>query len=238
MNVFNRIVMVLLILGLLGLAVSLLINPQSVLQIGVDTLTRAQESIVFTDANWNVYYRVGMGIVALVLLILLLLEIRRTHKKSVRIKTEGNGKARIGVESVTQSLAYRIDELPGVRDAKPHITSRGKDVSVAIDLHTSPTVNVPTVTGDIVKLAHEIIETQLGVKIHGQVEVNVAHEPFPRGTMAPVAGKKDDQVKPASEPLIPPVSRPAPVTPPAQGTASRPVSDEAAFDQDQETASK
>jgi len=234
MNVFNRIVMVLLILGLLVLAVLLLVNPQSVLQVGADTLTRAQESIVFSDSNWNMYYRVAVGVVALVLLILLILEIRRTHKKSVRIKTEGNGKARIGVESLTQSLAYRIDELPGVREAKPRITSRGKDVSVAIDLHTSPTVNVPAVTGDIVKLAHEIIETQLGVKIHGQVEVNVAHEPFPRGTMAPTGGKNGGEAKPAPEPLIPPMSRPAPVAPPAQGAASRPVSDEAAFDQDEE----
>ncbi len=236
MNVFNRIVMVLLILGLLGLAALLLINPLSVLQTGADALSRAQDSVLFSDANWNIYYMVGVGVVALVLLILLILEVRRTRKKSVRIKTEGDGKARIGVESVTQSLAYRIDELPGVRDAKPRITSRGKDVSVAIDLHTSPTVNVPAVTGDIVKLAHEIIETQLGVKIHGQVEVNVAHEPFPRGTMAATGGKGGGEVKPAPEPLIPPVSRPAPVAPPAQGTASRPVSDDTAFDQDEEKA--
>lgn len=233
MNVFNRVVMVLLILSLLGLAVLMLINPQGVLQIGADALSRAQESVVFSDANWHVYYLVGVGVVALLLLILLILETRRTRQKTVRIKTEGNGKARIGVESVTQSLAYRIDELPGVRDAKPRITSRGKDVSVVIDLHTSPTVNVPTVTADIVKLAHDIIETQLGVKIHGQVEVNVSHEPFPRGTMVPTAGKREGEVKPAPEPLIPPVSRPAPVAPPAQETASRPVSNQVTLDQDQ-----
>ncbi|MFO7696999.1 MAG: alkaline shock response membrane anchor protein AmaP [Anaerolineae bacterium] len=209
MNVFNRIVMVLLILGLLALSAVMFFTPQIAMDNAVAALSSVRDSALFSDAGLNTYYLVGVAIIGLVLLILLILEIRKTRQKSVRIKTEGNGKARIGVDSVVQSLAYRIDELPGVRDAKARVTSRGNDVAVAIDLNTSPTVNVPAVTAQIVNLAHEIIETQLGVKIHGKVEVNVAHEPFPRGTMAGTAPKPEALEKPRSEAAIPPLSRPS-----------------------------
>lgn len=213
MNVFNRIVMVLLILGLLALSAVMFLTPQTAMDNVVAAISDLRSGTLFT-AGLSTYYLVGVAAVALVLFILLILEIRKGRQKSVRIKTEGNGKARIGVDSVVQSLAYRIDELPGVRDAKARVTSRGTDVTVAVDLHTSPTVNVPAVTAQIVNLAHEIIETQLGVKIHGKVEVNVAHEPFPRGTMAGTP-RPEAVGKARPETAIPPVSMPGPRQAPA-----------------------
>jgi hypothetical protein len=215
-------VMVLLILGVLALAAVMIITPQSAMDIAAKGLKNAQESAVFSEASQNTYYIVGIAILALLLFILLILEVRKTRKKSVRIKTEGNGKARIGVDSVVQSLAYRIDELPGVRDAKARVTSRGNDVTVAVDLNTSPTVNVPSVTAQIVRLAHEIIETQLGVKIHGKVEVNVAHEPFPRGTMAPGAPTPRQEPRPKADAMIPPAAT-SPRTAPTTGPESYPT---------------
>lgn len=217
MNVFNRIVMVLLILGLLALSAVMFFTPQIAMDNTVAAISGLRDSALF-ESGQNTMYLAGVAVIALVLFILLILEIRKSRQKSVRIKTEGNGKARIGVDSVVQSLAYRIDELPGVRDAKARVTSRGNDVAVAVDLHTSPTVNVPAVTAQIVNLAHEIIETQLGVKIHGKVEVNVAHEPFPRGTMAGTAPRPEAAAKARPESVIPPVS----VAGPRQPTAPRP----------------
>ena len=75
MNVFNRIVMVLLILGLLGLAALLLINPLSVLRWG-DALP-CGDSVLPTPTG--IYYMVGVGVVALVF-DPPHLEIRRTRK--------------------------------------------------------------------------------------------------------------------------------------------------------------
>ncbi|MBC7236858.1 MAG: hypothetical protein H5T69_13545 [Chloroflexi bacterium] len=102
-------------------------------------------------------------------------------------------------------MEYRIDELPGVRSANTHIVSRGRDVDVAIDLDTSPSVNIPVLTDQIVNLAHEIVEKQLGVKIHGKVNIRVRHEPYPRGTMPTT-------VPLGEEPIVPPgrVQAPAP----------------------------
>jgi hypothetical protein len=214
MNVFNRIVMVLLILALMALGVLLITMPLRAIDTLADVIASTRGLSVFTDNALYTYFVIGVGLLVVFLFILLILELRQPRQKTVRIRTEGDGRARIGVESVTQSLAYRIDELPGVRNARPRINSRGNDVDVAIDLDTSPSVNVPSVTGEVVKLAHEIIETQLGVKIHGPVQVNVSHEPFPRGTMAPGAGTAVG-VETGSLPVVPPPTRRPPVVPPA-----------------------
>ena len=183
MNIFNRIVMVLGLLALLVLAAVLLWDP--VYMVGV---ARANldffEQLLYQDQSYYAILGVLIGIVVLCL-ILLFLELRRSRKKTVRIRAAGAGKAQLGIESVAQSLQFRIDELAGVREVHPKVISRGKDVKVIIDLDTSPSVNIPVLTEQIIDLCHDIIEGQLGVKIHGKVQVNVHHQPYPRGTLPP-----------------------------------------------------
>jgi hypothetical protein len=185
MNTFNRIVMVVLILVLLAVAVLVLTMPWEVARV----LRQSGEFLsdaIYDDTFYFTMIAVA-AVVAFLLLVLLWLELRRRRRKTVRIKTEGRGRASLGVESVEQSLEYRIDELAGVRDVNTRIKSRGRDVDVNINLNTSPSVNVPVLTQQIVDLAHDIIEGQLGVKIHGKVHIDVKHEPYPRGTMPPTA---------------------------------------------------
>lgn len=186
MNTFNRIVIVVLLLALMALVVGLLLAPFDLLRIGKLTLQALEDLLLYAPTFYPWY--VGVLVALLVLfLVVFYLEIRKTRKRTVLIQSGSDGLAYIDVQSVVNSLAYRIDELPGVRDVRPRIISYGKNVKVIVDLHTSPTVNVPAITAQIVNLAHEIVESQLGVKIRGKVRVNVTHEPFPRGTLAPGA---------------------------------------------------
>jgi hypothetical protein len=140
------------------------------------------EDGLFEEQFFYIFLAVTGGL-ELILLILLWLELRRHRKKSVRVDIEGGGRAKLSTSSVAQSLEYRIDELPGVREVKPKIKSRGKNVDVIIDLDTSPSVNIPVLSAKVVELCRDILEGQLGVNIHGKVQVNVKHEPYPRGTM-------------------------------------------------------
>lgn len=218
MNVFNRIVMIIGILIWLFVVLVLMVRPLDAVEWVRSWLGFYEDSLL---APTNFYY-IYLGVLAaieLLLLILLWLEIRRVRRRLVRITTQSGGTAELGVQSVAQSLEYRIDELAGVRRVETHITSRGRDVEVAIDLDTSPSVNIPVLTDQIVALAHEIVEKQLGVKIHGKVNIRVSHEPYPRGTM-PASGAMGE------EPVVPP-SRPtaeaAPATAPAKVEVKQPV---------------
>ncbi len=207
MRIFNRIVVIVGILLLLFVALVLIIRPLEAIDWLRMWLNYVEESIF--DAN---FYYIYLGVLAgliVILLILLWLEIRRPRRKTVLIKTQGGGTAELGTESVAQSLEYRIDELAGVRNVMTHVTSRGRDVDVSIDLDTSPSVNIPVLTEQILSLTREVVEKQLGVPIHGRINLRVRHEPYPRGTME-VSGAMGD------EPLVPPGRiKPAPAPKPS-----------------------
>ena len=215
MNTFNRVAFIVILLVFIGLALALLLFPIQSLGFATDNLATLQDNLL-VDNTAFLWYVLAVVLFLLLCLVLLYLEIRPSRKRTVLIRTEREGKVRIGVDSVAQSLGNRIDELPGVRDVRPQVISRGPDARVVVDLRTSPTVNVPEVTNGIIELVHQILEDQLGVRIRGDVEVNVAHEPFPRGTLAPgTTSRPTAEREPAREPVEEqprqPVEEPRPV---------------------------
>lgn len=204
MNIVNRIVMVLAILLGLFVVLFVMIRPIDAVDLVRANLDYFAQGL-FDDQSFFIFLA-ATGALEFVLLVLFWLELRRPRRKTVRIKTKGGGTAQLGVQSVAQSLEYRIDELAGVRKVRPSITSRGRDIRVAIDLDTSPSVNIPVLTDQIMDLCHDIVERQLGVKIHGKVKINVRHEPYPRGTMPPTTPMGEEPIVPppvAMEPAAP-----------------------------------
>jgi len=221
MNAFNRIVMVLGIIVWIAIVAYVVLLPLDAVGVARSALDIFERSL-FDDVFFT-YFLIGCGVVLLILLVLLWLELRRPRRRTVRIRTQGPGNAQLDVESVAQSLEYRIDELSGVRQVRTHVKSRGKDVEVSLDLDTSPSVNIPVLTEQVVNLARDIVEDQLGLKLHGKVRVNVKHEPYPRGTM-PVtrAQERESGAHPALvEPVLPRATE-RPAAKPAEPT-SKPV---------------
>lgn len=216
MNVFNRIVIILDILILMTLVVVIMLSPVYVVDLATFNLELFREAVF----DYRFYYVIGGGgVLLLILLILLWLEVRRPRHKMVRIRAKGRGNAQLGVESVMQSLEYRIDELPGVRKVEPSVVSRGRDARVILNLDTSPSVNIPMLTEQVVEMAHDILGGQLGLKVRGKVRVNIKHEPYPRGAM-PSLGVADrpsvstERPAPVSRPLAEP--EPMPLQPSEQ----------------------
>lgn len=181
MNVFNRIVMVLAIIVCLVVLAVLMVFHLDTIAVARGYLDVAEKGLY--DSQFYTIFIAACGVLLFLLLILLWLELRRPRRRTVQIKTATGSNAQLGIQSVSQSLEYRIDELAGVRKVQSHIVSRGHNVDVTIDLDTSPSVNIPVLTDQIVGLSRDIIESQLGIKIHGPVKVNIRHEPYPRGTM-------------------------------------------------------
>ncbi len=221
MNVFNRIVMCILIL--LSLAAAVFLFATHVY--GLETIGNAVNALrdaLYADPMIFYAFLAATGLWAVLMIVLFILEVRRPRRKFVRIRTKSGGKAQLGVESVMQSLEYRIDELAGVRKVHPRIISHGRDVEVIVDLDTSPSVNVPVLTDQVVDLCHSIVEEQLGVKIRGKVVVNVRHEPYPRGTMPPT-GPLGEAAIATTPTLTQARPRPAPTARPAPAPTVEPV---------------
>jgi len=181
MNVFNRIVMILGVLFWIALVVFTMLDPLSVIYFTSGNLDYYEQAL-FDEQSYYMFIA-GGGVLLLILLILLWLEIRHRRYKTVRIRSKGKGTGELAIDSVVQSLKYRVDELPGVRKVRPRVTSHGRDVGITLGLDTSPTVNIPVLTEQVVKLCQDVVEGHLGLKIRGKVRVSISHEPYPRGAM-------------------------------------------------------
>lgn len=207
MNVFNRIVMIILIIALIAGGVYLLLRPMDVLNFGASGIKVLQDQVY--SSRFFLFFAIGVGILLFILLLLFWLEVKRVHFRVARVQTKGKSNAWLGIQSIAQSLEYRIDELAGVRSVKPKVTSFGRDVEVFIGLDASPAVNVVALTDQVTQVCSDVIETQLGLKIRGKVLIHVSQEPYPR---APLTGSVlPEEPKASVAPTVNPGSR----TPPA-----------------------
>ncbi|MHB1354716.1 MAG: Asp23/Gls24 family envelope stress response protein [Anaerolineae bacterium] len=196
MNVFNRIIMLILIIAMIAGGVYLLLRPMDVLNLIAGGIKVLQDQIY--DARFFMFFAIGGGIFLFILLLIFWLEIKRVHFRIARVQTKGKNNTWLGIQSIAQSLEYRIDELSGVRSVKPKVTSYGKDVEIYIALDASPTVSIVALTDQVTQMVSEVIETQLGLKIRGKVLIQVSQEPYPR--LPASGGILPDESKPTVTP--------------------------------------
>ncbi len=59
----------------------------------------------------------------------------------------------------------------------PVVRTRGASVDVDLNLQTAPDVDVAMKTEEVVAVARDVIETQMGLQLN-KVKVNIDHAPF------------------------------------------------------------
>ncbi len=185
MNVFNRVVMVLLLLAVILVVAVVAIAPEPTFYLLAALFQRTHEIIVQYNqpgGNWALFAAgrviVG-GFIALLCLILLWLELRRPRRKTIRVEKMAGGEAHITIESIAQRLAYNIDRLPDIVKVSPHIIGRARQVDLVLNLETSPEIDVPMKTEEVLQVTRQVIGEQMGLKL-GKVQVKIKHAPFPK----------------------------------------------------------
>jgi hypothetical protein len=184
MNVFNRVIMILLILILIVLVAVIAIAPLQSL-----TFTTQLSRWLYQNADsyvngpdWAIFAAgrvVVGGAVVVVCLILLWLELRRPRKKTIRAQKMAGGEAHITIDSIAQRLAYNIDQLPDVIRVSPRITGRSRGVDIDLLLETSPDIDIPMKTEEVMQVTREVIVERMGLKL-GNVQVQIKHAPYPK----------------------------------------------------------
>ena len=203
MNVFNRVLVIILLLGLIAVLLVIAVLPTSFIAwlqavgTGADALMEAPV----------VYIRLGVTAVLLVVaVVLLVLEVRRSKRSTVTVTQAGGSMVELGTESVARSLEYHVGQVPGVVKVLPAVTSQGKLVRVVLDLELDPLADLRAKSEEIVQLTQELLQGKLGLKLaSGGLRVKVRQAPYSRqGTgTEPPAGQ------------VPPT---VPTEPPAAGT--------------------
>jgi hypothetical protein len=183
MNVFNRTVAILLLVAIIVLAAVFVIVPRDTLHVvAVYADWLYDEAVDYGNANPLPFaaLRVIIGGAAIIVcLFVLWLELRRPRKKTIRAQKLEGGEAFITTDSVEQRLAYNIDQLPEVIRVSPQVNSRARGVDLDLLVETSPEIDVPMKTEEIMQVAREVIVERMGLKL-GKVQVKIKHAPYPK----------------------------------------------------------
>ncbi len=222
MNVFNRVVMVLLALAALAAAFIFTVWPATWLWLGQQTYGYAQSS--------RLAYTLGGILAMLVCGLILLLEVRRPRRaKYVVVDRVAGGEARISVESVARRLNYEVDLLQDVSEAKSEVVAKGRELKVILDVLMSPDVDIPMKTDEVIETARRVIEEQMGLKLAGKpkdaIKVNIHHPKRMAPAQAPLPTAVAPMPSPEAE-AVPWAEAPGPA--PSEGTPPATPSQESA----------
>jgi hypothetical protein len=183
MNIFNRIAVVLLVVLVLIVTVVIVIVPEQSFNILRAIFEWAQQNtrgyIDSPDHYLFLAARVIIGgAIVVVGLLLLWLELRRPRRKVIRVQKMTGGEANIAIESISQRVAYNIDQLPEVIRVTPRISGGSRGVDIDLQLETSPEIDVPMKTEEVMQVTKDVVEGRMGLKL-GKVKITIKHAPYP-----------------------------------------------------------
>lgn len=182
MRLFNRLVTFFVLALALICLVALALSPQDVLAFVQRALLNFSNFLVSYQAtdplNFNIA-RVAAILGALVVLLpLLLAEFpRRKSDPAVRLHT-ASGDAQVTADSIARRLAWHLDQLADVISVQPVVRPRGDHVDVLLNVETSPAIEVPMKTEEVMLVAREVVQDRMGLKL-GRLEVRIQHADFP-----------------------------------------------------------
>lgn len=183
MNIFNRIVTILVIIVLWFVVVVVAIVPAQALawaQQGIDWVAQSLARLDAMQPGW-LYLAMRAGVIILATLLAMLLlwrELRRNRIPAVKVKLPSGGEAAVTADSVARRLAWHVDQLADVVSVTPTIRTHGSTVDVTLDLETAPDVDVPLKSEEVMAVTRDVIETQMGLHVN-KIKVNVEHAPYP-----------------------------------------------------------
>jgi hypothetical protein len=182
MNIFNRFLAIIfafiLLVGILALAVT----PLATLSWLRDGLDRFQQSLALQQSLNPTLFIIARLVVVLVVVLLfvafLLAEWPRRAQPAVRLQTS-TGAAAVTTESVARRLRWHLDQLADVIAVEPTVRPHGDRVDVFLEVETSPVIEVPMKTEEVMLVAREVVEERMGLKL-GRLDVRIRHSEYPK----------------------------------------------------------
>ena len=181
LNLFNRVVAVVVWLALLAAFVYLAASPIPLLTSSAARLGALAEQLTTWQAASATNFLIGQIAVGLASLLLfgtlLWVELWPKRRRGVRVHTSEGGSVELDTQSIARRLVWHLDQLAEVITVVPEVKARGSSVDVQLEIETAPDIDVPMKTDEVVEVTRDIIEQELGLKL-GKLDVRMRHAPF------------------------------------------------------------
>ncbi|MBI4791061.1 MAG: hypothetical protein HY782_28865 [Chloroflexi bacterium] len=177
MNIANRLIVIvelLIAIALMPILIAVLFFSRPLLVSSVEGMARG------LGAGPNVLYSqaicVGLAVfVFIVAILLLFLELHRPGGRALRVEQVTEGQVEVTADAIVNRLEHEILQVAEVVRVKPHVSPASKGaVDLFLELETTPDVNVPQKTQEVITLARKVMDERMGLKvgkIHAQVDL-------------------------------------------------------------------
>ncbi len=189
MNILNRILVVIGLLIALPLGIALCVAPMPIL----GAIGQGLNSLVSWLDTTPALARVLLGILfalawMVICLLLLILELRRPPRRMVRVERVDSGAVEVNMKTITDHVAYELEQLPGVLRARSRASVRRNAVVVEVEVDTAGDTTVPAQASQIVDVVRRVVEEKIGVRLTQPPQVRMHATPAPAMIRRPVGG--------------------------------------------------
>src|SRR5665647_1178789 len=163
MNVFNRIIMVILMLCLIVFSIVTIVNMFFVNLFKWSTVT---DSITSYVNNLNPYILTAvLSFVLVIALIILISEFYRRKIKLANISTDSSGKTTVTLKTSVQQIRESLSNIQGVIDPQVKVFPRQNGIIIDIFSKLITGISVADKTKEIRDSASNFASTNLGFKV-------------------------------------------------------------------------
>jgi hypothetical protein len=173
MNLINRLLVIaqlLVVIAVMPIAIVLVLFFRSNIAFAVNNLANGPN----TFAAQTICVSTAI-IIFVVAILLLFLELQRTTTRRLRVQV-ADGQVEVTADAICQRLEHAIASLADVVKVRPRVvtTRKGGTVDLFLELETSPEVNVPQKTQEVIGAAKQVVEERVGLRV-GKVIVQLDH---------------------------------------------------------------
>jgi hypothetical protein len=174
MNIFNRVVLVILLLVAMVLCTLVLVLPLSTLR----TIAFQAGNLADLLERVRPIALLPIGILLALILdlagvLLIILEVRRPAAKSITVEQTSGGEVTLSIASIADQLKTEVGQLPDVLQARPRVSAKRNGVVVELDAKIAAEAGVPEKAERIVETMRRVVEQKMGLKLVRPPKVNI-----------------------------------------------------------------
>ena len=182
MNILNRVIVVLVLLGLMAVVTAICISPDQILTASGNWLRYVGGYF----SEWPTWLRIVTGIVGAlifdgVMALCIFFEVRPKSKHFIRVQQAAGGMVTINDASIVQQLQHQLDPVSGVIEVKPVVKARGNKVQVLVHVSVAAGVSVPAMATHLIDKVQRVLADDLGLQVYKTPEVRIKVAPAPEG---------------------------------------------------------
>jgi hypothetical protein len=162
MNIFNRIVVVLLLLSLFVLSLVSVVNVFANLFKWSDVANRIVNS---TSSISVIYAALILILLIIVSFILLILEFYKRKAKTVTLTAVKSGEAMVDLKSASQHITEELSKTEGISDLKVKVASKSDGVIINVFAKLAKGLNVSQKMQQVMDKASKFASENLGLKV-------------------------------------------------------------------------